>query len=119
MPVEVSDEMMPGVVSLPHGWGHDRPGTRMAVAREHAGVNNNLLAPMHFYDTLSNNARGQRHPGGGRSRPEAIAPRRLATYDARNLRARSVDQGDTMKKLLIILILAAIGIAVAKKVREA
>jgi anaerobic selenocysteine-containing dehydrogenase len=55
VPVEVSDEMMPGVVSLPHGWGHDRPGTRMAVAREHAGVNNNLLAPMHFYDTLSNN----------------------------------------------------------------
>jgi len=43
----------------------------------------------------------------------------LATYDAPNLRARSVDQGDTMKKLLIILILAAIGIAVAKKVREA
>jgi anaerobic selenocysteine-containing dehydrogenase len=53
--VEVSDEMMPGVVSMPHGWGHDKPGTRMAVAREHAGVNNNLLAPMHFYDTLSNN----------------------------------------------------------------
>ncbi len=47
--------MMPGVVSLPHGWGHDRPGTRLSVAREHAGVNNNLLAPMHFYDTLSNN----------------------------------------------------------------
>ena len=45
--------------------------------------------------------------------------RSLAAYDARNLRARSVDQGDTMKKLLIILILAAIGIAVAKKVREA
>ena len=55
VPVEVSDEMMPGVVSLPHGWGHDRPGTRMSVAREHAGVNNNLLAPTHFYDTLSNN----------------------------------------------------------------
>jgi anaerobic selenocysteine-containing dehydrogenase len=55
VPVEVSDEMMPGVVSLPHGWGHDRPGTRLSVAREHAGVNNNLLAPTHFYDTLSNN----------------------------------------------------------------
>jgi anaerobic selenocysteine-containing dehydrogenase len=55
VPVEVTDEMMPGVVSLPHGWGHDTPGTRMAVAREHAGVNNNLLAPMHFYDSLSNN----------------------------------------------------------------
>jgi anaerobic selenocysteine-containing dehydrogenase len=55
VPVEVSDEMMPGVVSLPHGWGHDRPGTRLSVAREHAGVNNNLLAPAHFYDPLSNN----------------------------------------------------------------
>jgi anaerobic selenocysteine-containing dehydrogenase len=56
VPVEVSDEMMPGVVSLPHGWGHDRPGTRMAVAREHAGVNNNLLAPGMFVDEISGNA---------------------------------------------------------------
>lgn len=48
-----------------------------------------------------------------------IAPAATATYDARNLRARCVDQGELMKKLLIILILAAIGIAVAKKVREA
>jgi anaerobic selenocysteine-containing dehydrogenase len=55
VPVEVSDEMMPGVVSLPHGWGHDRPGAQLSVAREHAGVNSNLLAPTHFYDTLSNN----------------------------------------------------------------
>ena len=54
--VEVSDEMMPGVVSLPHGWGHDRPGTRLSVAREHAGVNNNLLAPGHLVDPLSGNA---------------------------------------------------------------
>ena len=29
VPVEVSDEMMPGVVSLPHGWGHDKAGTRL------------------------------------------------------------------------------------------
>ena len=34
--LEVSDEMMPGVVSLPHGWGHDRPGTRLSVAERHA-----------------------------------------------------------------------------------
>jgi anaerobic selenocysteine-containing dehydrogenase len=54
--VEVSDEMMPGVVSMPHGWGHDKAGTRMAVAREHAGVNNNLLAPVDDFDPLSNNA---------------------------------------------------------------
>jgi anaerobic selenocysteine-containing dehydrogenase len=56
VPVEVSDEMMPGVVSLPHGWGHDRPGTRLSVAREHAGVNNNLLAPGTFVDEISGNA---------------------------------------------------------------
>jgi anaerobic selenocysteine-containing dehydrogenase len=56
VPVEMSDEMMPGVVSLPHGWGHDKPGTRLSVAREHAGVNNNLLAPGTFVDELSGNA---------------------------------------------------------------
>jgi anaerobic selenocysteine-containing dehydrogenase len=43
-PVEVSDEVMPGVVSLPHGWGHDVEGVRMSVARRHAGVNSNVLA---------------------------------------------------------------------------
>jgi anaerobic selenocysteine-containing dehydrogenase len=53
---EVSDEMMPGVVSLPHGWGHDKAGTRLSVAREHAGVNNNLLAPGRLVDPLSGNA---------------------------------------------------------------
>ena len=56
VPVEVSDEMMPGVVSLPHGWGHDVDGIRMSVAREHAGVNNNLLAPGHLVDEISGNA---------------------------------------------------------------
>lgn len=53
---EVSDEMMPGVVSLPHGWGHDKPGIRLSVARDHAGINNNLLAPGTFVDPISNNA---------------------------------------------------------------
>jgi anaerobic selenocysteine-containing dehydrogenase len=55
-PVEVSDEMMPGVVCLPHGWGHDRPGTRLGVASRHAGVNNNLLAPGDLVDVPSGNA---------------------------------------------------------------
>jgi len=54
--VEVTDEMLTGVVSLPHGWGHDKEGARLSVAREHAGVNNNLLAPGDFVDTLSGNA---------------------------------------------------------------
>ena len=40
-PVEVSDEVMVGVVSLPHGWGHDRPGMQLQVASEHAGVSVN------------------------------------------------------------------------------
>jgi anaerobic selenocysteine-containing dehydrogenase len=55
-PVEVSDEMMRGVVSLPHGWGHDRPGARLSIAAEHAGVNNNHLAPGRFVDVPSGNA---------------------------------------------------------------
>jgi anaerobic selenocysteine-containing dehydrogenase len=54
--VEVSDEMKPGVVSLPHGWGHDRPGARLSIASEHAGVNSNVLAPGEFIDAISNNA---------------------------------------------------------------
>src|SRR5262249_58943728 len=36
-PVEVTDDLMPGVVSLPHGWGHDVEGARLSVARAHAG----------------------------------------------------------------------------------
>ncbi len=54
-PVEVSDEMMPGVVCLPHGWGHDVPAARVSVAAEHAGVNNNLLAPGELVDEISGN----------------------------------------------------------------
>jgi anaerobic selenocysteine-containing dehydrogenase len=54
-PVEVTDEIMPGVVSIPHGWGHDAPGVRLGVASEHAGVNSNLLAPVDV-DVPSGNA---------------------------------------------------------------
>jgi anaerobic selenocysteine-containing dehydrogenase len=52
-PVEVTDAVRPGVVSLPHGWGHDRPGTRMRVAVERAGVNSNILADHEALDPLS------------------------------------------------------------------
>jgi anaerobic selenocysteine-containing dehydrogenase len=54
--VEVSDEMMPGVVSLPHGWGHDLPGTQMSVAAERPGVNLNALLDENLRDPLSGNA---------------------------------------------------------------
>ena len=55
-PVEVTDAVMPGVVSLPHGWGHDAPGARLGVAGAHAGVNANLLADEALVDALSGNA---------------------------------------------------------------
>ncbi|MGN9918597.1 molybdopterin oxidoreductase family protein [Micromonospora palomenae] len=53
--VEVTPDTMPGVVSLPHGWGHDVPGTRQAVARAHAGVNSNVLTDETAVDPLSGN----------------------------------------------------------------
>jgi anaerobic selenocysteine-containing dehydrogenase len=55
-PAEVTDAIMPGVVSIPHGWGHDEPGMRLRVAAEHAGVNSNLLADETAVDPLSGNA---------------------------------------------------------------
>jgi anaerobic selenocysteine-containing dehydrogenase len=54
-PVEVTDDIMPGVVSLPHGWGHDLDGTEMAVAAARPGVNSNRLTPGDI-DPLSGNA---------------------------------------------------------------
>ena len=54
--VEVTDAVMPGVVSLPHGWGHSAPGSRLAVAAAHAGTNSNLLADETLIDAVSGNA---------------------------------------------------------------
>ncbi|HEV7647748.1 MAG TPA: molybdopterin-dependent oxidoreductase [Actinophytocola sp.] len=56
IPVEVTDAIRPGVVSIPHGWGHDGDGTRTAVAAAHAGVNTNLLADDTLLDALSGTA---------------------------------------------------------------
>jgi anaerobic selenocysteine-containing dehydrogenase len=54
--VEVTDDIAEGVVSMPHGWGHDQPGTRLTVARDHAGVNVNLLTDDLRIDPLSGTA---------------------------------------------------------------
>jgi anaerobic selenocysteine-containing dehydrogenase len=51
--VEISDDMMPGVVSLPHGWGHDLPGARLTVAAGHPGANLNALLDENQRDPLS------------------------------------------------------------------
>ncbi|MGA5730990.1 molybdopterin oxidoreductase family protein [Streptomyces seoulensis] len=55
-PAEVTDAIRPGVVSLPHGWGHDRPGTRQAHAGREPGVNVNQLLDGTLLDPLSGNA---------------------------------------------------------------
>ena len=55
-PVEVTDAVMKGVVSIPHGWGHDEDGMRMAVAAAHAGVNSNVLADDSVIERVSGNA---------------------------------------------------------------
>ncbi|MEO6775350.1 MAG: molybdopterin-dependent oxidoreductase [Kofleriaceae bacterium] len=54
--VELSDHMMPGVISVPHGWGHDVPGTRMQVAAARPGANLNALFDEALRDPLSGNA---------------------------------------------------------------
>ena len=54
--VELSDEMMPGVISLPHGWGHDLSDTRMSVAAKNPGANLNAIVDENLRDPLSGNA---------------------------------------------------------------
>jgi anaerobic selenocysteine-containing dehydrogenase len=55
-PVEISDEMMPGVVSLPHGWGHHREGARLRVAGRRPGVSMNDVTVEQFVDALTGTA---------------------------------------------------------------
>jgi anaerobic selenocysteine-containing dehydrogenase len=80
VPIEVSDEIMPGVVSVPHGWGHDRPGTRLTVAAAHAGASANDITDETFIDALSGNsalsglAVEVRVADGNRERSVAAAP---------------------------------------------
>ena len=53
---ELSDAVMPGVVSLPHGWGHDRAGIRLGVASRHAGASINDVIDDQRIDTLTGTA---------------------------------------------------------------
>jgi anaerobic selenocysteine-containing dehydrogenase len=56
IPVEISDEMMVGVISIPHGWGHDRLGVQMGVAEQHAGASINDLTDDQSIDALCGTA---------------------------------------------------------------
>ena len=56
IPIEITDAIMPGVVSIPHGWGHTLSRTQTRIASEHAGVNTNILTEEVEVDPLSGNA---------------------------------------------------------------
>jgi anaerobic selenocysteine-containing dehydrogenase len=56
VPVEVTETVRPGVVSIPHGWGHDAAGARTAVASQHSGTNSNILADDLLLDAPSGTA---------------------------------------------------------------
>lgn len=56
VPLEITEEIMQGVVSIPHGWGHDRPGNQIEVAQQHAGVSINDLTDNQAIDALCGTA---------------------------------------------------------------
>jgi anaerobic selenocysteine-containing dehydrogenase len=56
LPVELSDEIMRGVVSIPHGWGHDREGNRLSVAQQHSGASINDLMDESCIDAICGTA---------------------------------------------------------------
>lgn len=56
VPAEVTADLMPGVVSVPHGWGHDRPGTGWSRAAATPGVSVNDVTDATRFDPLSGNA---------------------------------------------------------------
>jgi anaerobic selenocysteine-containing dehydrogenase len=53
LPVEITADIMAGVISIPHGWGHGRAGTRLRVADSHPGASLNDITDDHAFDTLS------------------------------------------------------------------
>jgi anaerobic selenocysteine-containing dehydrogenase len=56
LPIEISEVMMPGVVSIPHGWGHDRLGIQLEVAQQHAGESINDITDDLAIDALCGTA---------------------------------------------------------------
>jgi len=56
LPAEVTDEMMPGVISIPHGFGHHRVGTKLEVAEASPGVSVNDITDEELLDPVTGNA---------------------------------------------------------------
>jgi anaerobic selenocysteine-containing dehydrogenase len=56
LPLEVSDDIRPGVISIPHGFGHDRPGVGWTVAADHSGASVNDVTDPALVDRVTGNA---------------------------------------------------------------
>jgi anaerobic selenocysteine-containing dehydrogenase len=56
LPVEITDEIMPNVVSIPHGYGHYKKGSKLDIAQKHAGASINDLTDELLTDKLTGNA---------------------------------------------------------------
>ncbi|KXI28993.1 molybdopterin-dependent oxidoreductase [Paraglaciecola hydrolytica] len=56
LPAEITDKIIAGVISIPHGWGHNKAGSKWSVAEQHAGVSVNDLTDEMVLDELSGNA---------------------------------------------------------------
>ena len=56
LPAELTDDIMPGVVSIPHGYGHTGKGLELRVAKAHAGQSINDLTDDQIVDRLTGNA---------------------------------------------------------------
>jgi anaerobic selenocysteine-containing dehydrogenase len=78
VPAEMTDALMPGVVSLPHGFGHARPGVGQTLAAQHPGASLNDLTDPHRLDDLTGNAALNGLPVDVRLWPnEALEPERV------------------------------------------
>lgn len=78
VPVTVSDEIMPGVISVPHGWGHDAPTSKLTYASTRPGVNSNILASEFDVDGPSGNAVLTGFPVQVARAAEALQPKAAA-----------------------------------------
>ena len=74
VPVQISDEMRPGVVSIPHGFGHTREGIGWTVAAAHAGASVNDITDPSIVDRMSGNAAVNAVPVRLEAVSEALAP---------------------------------------------
>ena len=87
IPVELCDDMMRGVISIPHGFGHHREGTQMSVAEARAGVSLNDITDDQLLDCLSGNAALNGTPVKVLPVIEIMKPKRTKRVSVREVQA--------------------------------